>query len=342
MKNDLKVMLLAPLDDQQTGVYLIETIFGLGWKIAPYDFRAGLKLGSQLMNDTIMTNFNKLNPDLVLILKGLGIYPETIQEMKKKAKVAIWTFDVTLGGLPVKDSPNYIELIKEADYYFTISKGDIEDLKKLGVNAIWLKEGSCDRFHYWVPTNTFEKESWGAEAIFCGTIGTEKFHEDRIAFLESIIDASIDLKIYGLVVNPDKIPPKILDRHTKIQIINEEHNIACSAAKIVLGHCGWPDVEESYSARLYRTLAAKGFYLTNYVKGMENTFKINYPKDAPITDDQHFVVYYDNDDCVRKIFKMLKNEELRNKIAENGMKLVQENHTFKNRMIEMNKIIYGE
>lgn len=340
MNKNKHIMFLAPFQDQQSGVYVLQSFVDLKHNVAPFESREALKKGTEYFNQAILENFNKITPtpDIVLILKGNGIYPETIKKLKEKTKVVIWIFDVTLGGKYVKDSEEYIKLIKEADYFFTIAKGSVPDLKKLGVNAHWLKEGCHLASHYDLPVNKYEQEKFGAEAVFIGSIGTKGYHEDRLEWLSAINDASVELKIYGNIANKELVSESLLSRHLKIDVINEDHNLVCNASKIVLGHCGWPDVEESYSARLYRVLAAGGFYLTNYIKGMENTFKIN-KKDEEITDDQHFAVYYDTPDCVRKIFKLLKKDDLRKKISENGQKFVTENHTFKHRIEEMLKII---
>ncbi|RLG11262.1 hypothetical protein DRN69_07980, partial [Candidatus Pacearchaeota archaeon] len=52
-KVDKKIMLLAPLEDQQSGLYVMHSLFELRHAVAPFDFRDMIKRkGSLITNIT--------------------------------------------------------------------------------------------------------------------------------------------------------------------------------------------------------------------------------------------------------------------------------------------------
>ena len=85
----------------------------------------------------------------------------------------------------------------------------------------------------------------------------------------------------------------------------------------------------SMNSRVLEALATGSFLLTDYVKDTEKYF----------TPDEDFVFYYDLDDLTEKLTEYLNNPELRNKIAGNGCKKVEENHTLLQRAEKMLEIM---
>ena len=104
-----------------------------------------------------------------------------------------------------------------------------------------------------------------------------------------------------------------------------DSNKLCQLSKIVLGNSTWPKVELSMSARDYRVMGAKGFLLTNHVKGIEEWFEVGKMCDT----------YKSPEECVEKIRYYLNNEDKRKAIAEYGMKVVHEKHKFSDRLMKV-------
>jgi len=211
-----------------------------------------------------------------------------------------------------------VELAKMCDHFFTMSLGSILQYKEAGVeNISWLPEGCDPTYHQYVKNMTDqEKLYWGSEIAFAGSV--VKYGRD--VWLEKIVKAGFNLKIWG---NNPKLSP-ILEPYNMHRPAEAEldHSKVCSSSKIMLGRDFCPDKELSMSARLYRTLAARGFYLTNHTKGIEKLFTLQ----------RHLVVYENDEDCIEKIRHYVKLPREREKIAMSGERIVNEKHKFSDRL----------
>lgn len=317
-----KVLLVAPLQDGQSGLYIHNALIKLKRKVAYFDLRViGEKYGVDVMNKRLIEAVDQLTPDIVIIIKGLGIKPETVKEIKKrqpKMHVAGWIFDVTLGGVMVSDSEPYITLIKEFDTFYTIDNDAVPELKKLGVNALWVPEGCDIKMHSEQVINSVQERKYGADVVFLGAVGS--IHPNREKFLKRLYDEGINFKIYGDVYYPEgKDPEWIQNTHTGYSAVNDMHSIVVQSSKIVIGLDGWPHRSKSWSARLYRTMCAGGFYLTTHTKDIETCFEIG----------KHLDTFKDEDEMVEKVLYWLQNDEKREQVAETGCKLVQDKYKFK-------------
>jgi len=92
------------------------------------------------------------------------------------------------------------------------------------------------------------------------------------------------------------------------------------------------------SARIYRVMCAGGLYLSTATKGIESLFNVN-KEGEEITGDQELVVFYDENDLIKKLDFLLEHDDIRESIAKNGQKRVISEHTFKHRIIKMLKMI---
>lgn len=320
----MNVLLVCPMEDNQSGLYLHDSLIEMGHNVAFFDWRKVLEeKGGKALNDMLVEAVDELKPDLTLVIKGLGIDAVTIKKMRETHKhpIVCWIFDVTLGGRYVKDVPQYIEVIKQYDTFYTIDNSAIPELTALGVNAKWLSEGCFPRQHKEEIINFMQKKKYGEDIVFLGSIGS--IHPNRSAILKRLHDEGFKFKIYGQVYFPDGQDPNwAKDHHTGFEAINDYHSMVVNSSKIVLGIDGWPDREKAYSARLYRTLCPGGFYLTTHTKGIEEEF----------VPGEHLDTYKDLDELVEKVTYYLMNDEERERIAKAGQELVLKKHQFTNRL----------
>ena len=108
--------------------------------------------------------------------------------------------------------------------------------------------------------------------------------------------------------------------HMKRQLWREEHSyVASDSISVTWDWC--PEVELSYSARIYRVMASRGLYLCKYVKGMENVFKRGV----------HCDWYNTLDELEDKLKYYLARKSKMNKIGLAAQKEVYDNHTFDHR-----------
>lgn len=94
--------------------------------------------------------------------------------------------------------------------------------------------------------------------------------------------------------------------------------LICNGAKIVLGADFTSAVEGYWSNRLWLTLGCGGFFLTRYVRGMDNFFE----------NRKHLVWYHNERECLELAGEYLSKPQARKKIALAGYHLVHQHHTY--------------
>jgi len=346
----MKILMLGYFADNQTGIYIMNNLKEYASDVAAVDIRRIVQeIGSGESQDIILEEIDdlKINPDIILVLKGLELAPDTIEKLKQKfpkAKIVNWMFDKFIGGIPVWENEKYKEVIKLYDMFFCSLKGVADRLKNIGFdNVYWMPEAADENFHGRTYMNHYQKQKYGDDVAFIGTLGLVKLHPNRLPILNKIGKEGFRLKIWGNVIGEWKNIPRDVRRfHMQETAINIGHSKVVQSTLINLSIDQDPELELGQSARLYRIMCAGGFVLSTATKGLEKMFKINESKTAPITEDLDFVVFYDLDDLVDKLDYLLEQNDLREKIAENGRKKVLEKHTFKTRCKELLEVIKGE
>lgn len=317
-----RIFYVAPLGDGQTGHYIYDAFKKLGYGIAHYDARETIKkLGSKMLIKHMKANIDALvpKPDMMFVLKGLTVPDVVIDYAKSKGiHTACWIFDATLQGVPIPECKFYIEKTNHYDVFYNYCN-NIDDLKDAGAkNPKLLPEGYSEKFSKPEVLNKYISRKFGADIVFIGTI--DNIHPEREDYIERIIDEGFDIKIFGELKKDTS--PKLIEKHQKMIIINEFHSYACQSSKICIGGLDSDYmVDQSQSARVYRTLACGGFYLCRHTNGIEKAF----------TPGVHLATFKDKDDMVKKIIYYLNHPEEREKIAKAGMEKVKE-YTFIKRL----------
>ena len=92
------------------------------------------------------------------------------------------------------------------------------------------------------------------------------------------------------------------------------------------------NIHHGVPMRIFDILSIGGFCISNYQRGIDELFEIG----------KDLVVYDDYNDLIYKTAYYLEHEDERLQIAENGRKKVRENHLYKHRLNEIEKIVMGE
>ena len=265
---------------------------------------------------------------------------KSIKTFFPKTILLNWFFDIYIEEKPIWETPSFFQVIELYDYFLCSLTGVANKLKEKGLTNVYTVKEACDQYvnspQY---LNNFQRKKYDTDVLFIGTIGYHNIHKNRIELLTKLINNGFNIKIYGDIIgNVKLIPKELLNLPVYSKIINEAHSIAVQVANITLGMDSDDTIYEGYSARLFRVLCAGGFYLTNYIPGIENLFKIN-KEINQITEDQDLAVYYNHDDLIKKLDFLLEHDKLRHQIAENGRKKVLSQHKFVDRVKEIEKII---
>jgi hypothetical protein len=345
----MKFLVFGGFEDLQTGLYICLSLKDMGHQVDAIDSRKAFNIeGTIESQKRIIEELDELNEqyDVIIILKGIELSMKALQDIKERqpnAKIVNWFFDKYLGEKPIWEIPEYEPFLKFFDYYFCSLKGVADKLNEAGYsNARWLPEGYFPILNGETYINNFQKKKYGADVAFCGTLGFLKQHSNRIPILDYLSKEGYDMKIWGDVVADWKlIPSAIRANHQMKEVVNESHSMVAQSSNINIGIDQDPTLDMSYSARLYRVLGARGLYLTTATKGIQKEFKINAGGQMP-TGEEEVIVYYGMDSLTELIDFLLEHDDIRERIASNGQKIVAEKHKFSDRMEDMIKIIKGD
>ena len=95
----------------------------------------------QMFNEEAVRGFDEIRPDVVFIMNGDILYPETLDHFRKSAKVALWMFDNR------EKIPDAIGHINHVDAMFCFDQRDVDWFTAQGKTAHFLPQ-ACDTSIY--------------------------------------------------------------------------------------------------------------------------------------------------------------------------------------------------
>lgn len=305
--SDRRVLLVAPLDGH-TNLYVRAAFRQLGWKVAQVDYREAVRqAGRTLGNVGIVTAAERGKPDLVLVLKGEMVEPSTCEAIREAGiTTALWHFDPrdgTVGWV--------VERARAVDHFFTIAEGLVPWYEEREVNAHWLLEGADPEHHR--PVDVPRQWTMG----FIGTVDGVPGREPWLSHLAREIGTAVH--VWG------SFPPAARPSFVLHGRAAGDPGFCEAVGQTIvnLGRDRNPEIRRSYGARLFRTLAAGGFLLTNRTVGIDHDFK-------------GCVGVYDSDkDCAQQVLHFLGAHEERLRTAAHGRARVLERHLFVHRIREL-------
>jgi spore maturation protein CgeB len=297
---------------EETGRFIHEAFRRLGWQVKVFDdVRMSQYPG---MDAKLLKEVDDFKPDIFFMLKSERIMPSTLDAIK--CKKVYWHPDVRK---QVQDW--VVTKALKCDAFFTMSKGSVAEYKAKGVSQTHYLPEACDPNYHFC---TDEVSSYYKSPVnFIGTV-----RQERIPMLQKLAWANIPFKIWGEYSPELARYSEIISNHMRTPVWREYHSYpASNAISVTWDWC--PEVELSYSARIYRVMASKGLYLCRYVEGMENVF----------TKGVHCDWFYTLDEMVEKIRYYLNNPEIMKRIGDAAQKEVYSKHTFDHRVKEILKVI---
>lgn len=249
--------------------------------------------------------------DVVLITKAYEISTHELTLLKQKTgcKLVFWTFDWMLNP-QVKDM--YFPQAQLADICFQTDGVDVNnDYVANRIKRVELHQGIDKDTHYehTEPLTDAEHAKYACDVAFFGSLYTNK----RKLMHQILTDKyGKRYKVWG-------------NGGFEKGLWNEEFRKAISVSKIIIGDNFVCDVPGYWSDRVYLTLGCGGFFITSNVPFLELKFKIG----------THLDVWNNFNNLTDKIDYYLAHKEERDRIRKEGMKFVQENHTYDIRVKEM-------
>jgi len=258
-----------------------------------------------IVNKKIRHVLDTFKPDLLLVMKGLYLWPRTIREIKAVKKNLIFCFNsdnpFNLSS-PATSNKNILDSIPYYDCYFIWSRLLIEPLYKMEARCVeYLPFGFDPDLHY--PVNLADNEAriYGNDVVFVGN-----WDEEREAWLKELGD--FDLGLWGSSYWRYRCRNRILrDRWRGKVVIGEEMSKVLNVSKISLNILRKQN-KLSHNMRTFEAPACGAFVLAERTQEAKDFFE----------EDKEAVYFSSPEELREKVCYYLKNEPERKRIAQAG------------------------
>lgn len=313
-----RLLLVAP-NDGATPSYVSRAFTRAKWDVQHYDYRLlGLRHGVSEMNQDLWAVAHQTRPDLVLVLKGETIHPGILRRItQSRIPVGVWHFDPRDGG-----EPWVVELARASTTFFTIARGLLPVYDRVGAKARWLSEAAEPTTHK--PYLVYEDDATFGVS-FIGTVNGVPGREAWLLRLDDALEGGVH--VFGS--HPGRLAGgRYHGRAEDYAGVPGDGGLSwvVSHSRVNLGRDRNPEIEGSYGARLYRTLAAGGYLLTNKTRGIDEDF----PQGCLAT-------YADTEECLAKAKAALADPEGLVRVSKRGREWVLAKHTWDHRVPELLK-----
>ncbi|MFH2047207.1 MAG: glycosyltransferase [Pseudomonadota bacterium] len=275
----------------------------------------------QLVQKHFINTLQKHKPDIVLVIGFLYrfINPELLKKLKQQLRFSLILFDTDTCNLFGKRRELLFFLETELPVYdkiFSFSKRSSEFINGIQeVKSTFFPFGAKPIAEPESPEKKFD-------VCFIGTADMR-----RIFLLEQIKNSN--LAIYGSRWKRYKsVMSKNLQQKIHYNSIwGQDLHRLLHQSKITLNitRSSFYGVETGMNLRLFETLAARSFLLTDYCEELEEIFTIG----------QEIETYSSSGELIDKVDYYLRHDEKREKIAQKGYELFISKFTWKARVQEM-------
>ncbi len=277
-------------------------------------------------NRNLLAVVKKEKPDLIFVINGDHIFPDTLKEIKKDLAlpIVIYLWDDPFYNnenlyRDIYRKSNFRKGMKLYDYIFVFDTFYVEDIRRRGIgNIAYLPLATNpDRFKI-IPLSEEDKKEYGYDICFVGS----PFRE-RIQIFESL--QRYNLGVFGdeweklFLFQGKNVPPYYKGKANGEKVLK-----IYSSSKIVL-NIHHPHSVEGLNTRTFDIPVCGGFELVDYKKNLERHFKIG----------KEIAAFKSQKDLIELIDFYLCNPELTKKIAALGRQRVLKEHTWGNRIEEL-------
>ena len=274
----MKMLLLGDFSNGALGLSYSRAFQKVGCEVEPFDYKVEYEAISRLaknrylsrllktyfdsiLNKKLMKAVKALNPDLVFVIKGWSVFPETLREIKESSRALLFNFnpDNPFNLNRGASSNNIRNAIPIYDCYFIWGKFLIPDLMKVGARRVEYLPFACDPdLHCPVTISDEERKIYGSDVALIGT-----WEQEREKWLEPLAD--FDLAIWGNLWEKTKAGLPLKRKWKGRAAIGVEFSKVCVASKIVLNLIRKQN-GDAHNMRTFEVPACRGFILTTRTK----------------------------------------------------------------------------
>ncbi|WKZ36490.1 MAG: glycosyltransferase [Anaerolineales bacterium] len=275
------------------------------------------------MNRRLVKTVYQYQPDLIFLLKGDLIQPETLEAIKSANRLLIsWWVDNPL--FYYKDYPQVAVQLKIINALFIFDYEDLEMLKQKGVENIFYLPCAYDpEIYHPKKISAPHKKRFECEVAFIAN-----YYPERGEFLK--YTQGLDVAVWGRgwksFLKKNNFPPKVLrGKDLNGEYVSAVYNTAyiCPNVHHVQSRGG------GLNMRTFEIPGAGGFQLTDYIAGMEEHFEIG-----------RELIVYESPEHFRELAEYyLKHESERKAIAHRGYERVVREHTYEQRLKKIFEVL---
>ncbi len=262
-----------------------------------------------VINKILLDKVKQNKPDLVFIIKGNYIFPETLHYIKDKFNTKLYCFNPDNPfNLNSAASNDFIrKSIPFYDCYFIWGRSLIPELKNAGAQRVeYLPFAHDPELHYPVGVLGKEKKIFGSDIAFIGS-----YDKEREEFLMNL--TNYDLAIWGCGWEKSL---KLKRHWKKRHIMGEDFSKVCNASKIILNHIRTQN-GNAHNMKTFEIPACGGFVVTKRTEEQCEFFKEN-----------EDILCFSNVDELKSIINhYLAENKLRVEIAQSAYNKVRQ-HTY--------------
>jgi spore maturation protein CgeB len=250
----------------------------------------------------------KVEPDLVLSIKGEAVLPSTIEWFRHdmKVKTALWYPDDPrfFNSLVKCVAPHY-------DYIFTASEKGAEMYEEIGVKNVYPLPFACEpSVHRKIRLSEDDMRKYECDVCFVGS-----YLPGRARIIRRL--SVFNVKVYGPYWGAFAGSVK-----ANTGVWGPEMAKAFNAAKIVLNIHVKSDLAYKPNMRVFEATGSGAFLLTDKPYGLEKLFR-----------SWEEVMCYNNESELVKLVKYyLDNDEERMNISARGQERAYREHTYQDRV----------
>lgn len=275
------------------------------------------------LNREIRRAAGKLKPDLVLVVKGVGIWPGTLKYIKENCKSILVNYATDDPFAFKSTQPELVQSISFFDLYACTKRAIMDDVRNAGCQHVeFVPFAYHPELHYPDrPQGDLELRKFSSDVVFIG--GGDQNRRSHMQALARIPE--IRLHIYGGFW--DRYPE--LRRYHYGFALGKDFRLALSGAKVAPGFVRHSN-RDGHSMRTFEVPACGAFLLAERTAEHQEFFE----------EDKEAVFFTSTEELISKTIYYVKSDSDRSRIAEFGYhRTVSGKNTYLDRLMKIMSIL---
>jgi len=273
-------------------------------------FVESTRLARNFFLKRLLKNIKIMDPQLIICCYDY-LWSEEIRKIKETSdtKIILWYPDAlsNFGRAHFMNS--------DYDYLFFKDPYIVKRLRLVIDNKVFYLPECFN------PLTHVESKGVDEKKFMCDICSAGNMHSYRVAFFKNLSDQDLDIKIWGLPA-PTWLNASEADKFfTKEPVYNHEKASAFLNSKIVINNLHYAEIE-GVNVRTFEIAGIGAFQIVDWRSGLGDLF----------VPGEEIETFRNMNELKEKIDYYLKNEALRNNIADNGKKRAYEDHTYEKRL----------